>query len=271
MLKSIWNSLSNYGKPWIRGLAVILLLSTLSACKSKKIIADNAVGEKKTSIANSKALADIQAHQLSFKTFSAKAKSALSLNKDYYDASLNIRIKNNQAIWISITTVLNIEAARVLITPDRFKMMNRLNGTFVDQPFSFIHRFSSPEITFADLQALILGNLISQAYRYTQTAEQNTVGYALDGQSPTLNFHVQTNQDYKPTNYVLKLTEGRQRIRADYTEFTAFQNQQLAKNVLINTISQKLTMDMQIKYSQIVLNEAIETPFSIPTKYKEIN
>lgn len=246
----------------------LLILIGLSSCKSKRLIVEKPLPGK--TIASNIVLKGIQEHELSFNTFSARGKSSLVLNKDSYDATLNIKIRNAQSIWISVTTILGIEAARVLITPERFKVMNRLNGTFMDQPFRFIHQFASDEITFENLQSIIVGNIFNQALDYSDGAEKNNIGYLLNGIINNLNFEIQTNEDFKTVSNRLQAITGGQYITTFYSDFDTINKQPIAKTVHLNATSATVKLEMQLKYSRITLNEALEMPFNVPSKYKEI-
>ncbi|WP_222852238.1 DUF4292 domain-containing protein [Olivibacter sp. SDN3] len=244
------------------------LLLALSSCKSKRLVVEKPLPGK--TIASNRVLNGIQEHELNFNTFNARGKSSLMLNRDSYDATLNIKIKNAQRIWISVTTIFGIEAARVLITPERLKVMNRLNGTFIDQPFRYIHQFASDEITFDNLQSIIVGNMFNQALNYSDNAEKNNIGYLLNGIINNLNFEIQTNEDFKTVSHTLRGLAGNQYITTNYSDFTTVNKQLVARTMHLNAASTTVNLEMQLKYNRITLNEVLEMPFSIPAKYKEI-
>jgi len=251
--------------------AMIMVLLLTASCKSKKAVISNPLPEKTVSMNHLALLKDVQGKQLMFKTFSARAKSSVSLNKDFYDATLNIKIKQAEAIWISVTTVFGIEAARVFITPSRFKMMNRLNGTYLDRPFSFLNQFGSEEITFENLQAMMVGNMIAQAFDYTEEAEKNGNGYLLKGLHNNLDFAVQTDEGFKITHCDLHTFNGERKVQTNYSDFSAINNQSVPRDIRLTANSSNLKLDLQLKYNRISLNEALEMPFTIPSKYKELH
>ncbi|MEH6304531.1 DUF4292 domain-containing protein [Olivibacter sp. CPCC 100613] len=257
----------------IRTLSILMVLSTcllVSACKSKKMVVEATKEEKRSSLSNRVLLNGILDNQLSFKTFSAKAKSAVAINKDNYDATLNIKIKNKEAIWISITTVFGIEAARVLITPARFKMMNRINGTYIDEPFSFLHQFASEEIGYDNLQAMMVGNIIEQALTYSNEAEKNNLGYSLSGFKNDLNFLVQTDDNFRITSSTLSTDNAERQVSTNYTDFALISKHPVPKDIRLTASSSAVKLELQLKYNRIALNEALEMPFTIPSKYKPL-
>lgn len=99
---------------------------------------------------------------ISFNTFSAKVKVDY---EDMYgkqpEANAFVRMKKGEYIWISITaTFLNVEAARVWITPDSIVVINKLEKTIQSRSLSFINDYVSLPFTFNDLQNLIAGKAI---------------------------------------------------------------------------------------------------------------
>lgn len=259
---------------YLRKLAVLMALATclsISACKSKKVVVDAAKEEKRTVLSDRMLLRGIQENQLNFTTFSAKAKSAVAINKDNYDATLNIKIKHEEAIWISITTVFGIEAARVLITPTRFKMMNRINGTYIDEPFAFLHQFASEEITYDNLQAMMVGNIINQALEYTNEAEKNGIGYALRGFKNDLSFLVQTDDAFRVTDCNLNAFNGDRQVNTTYSDFALISAHPVPKDIHLTANSSAVKLELQLKYNRIALNESLEMPFTIPSKYRPLN
>lgn len=100
--------------------------------------------------------------QVDFETFSAKAKVEYrdSAGKQP-DATAHIRMKKDAYIWISITaTFLNVEAARIWITPDSIVVVNKLYKYVMERPLNFVEqRFGLP-MDFADIQKLVLGKIV---------------------------------------------------------------------------------------------------------------
>jgi hypothetical protein len=77
-------------------------------------------------------------------------------NPESFD--VNIRMRKDSAIWISVTPLLGIEAVRVLITPDSMKIMNRLKKTYMLRDLSFLDDILKAHINFEIMQAVLIGN-----------------------------------------------------------------------------------------------------------------
>ncbi len=92
-----------------------------------------------------------------FTTFYGKAKADFSSNQASGNATVYIHMQKDSAIWISVTGPLNIEGARVLITPDSIKIINKLDGTAQLSSIKHLQQITRLPFDFNDFQNVILG------------------------------------------------------------------------------------------------------------------
>ncbi|HTK20297.1 MAG TPA: DUF4292 domain-containing protein, partial [Mucilaginibacter sp.] len=98
---------------------------TVFGCKAKK---QAVIASKPVTTVPDKSLSKLDAirsSQLSYNTFSGKAKTKLDINGSSNDVTLNIRIQKGKKIWVSVTAIAGIEVARALITPDSLLVINK--------------------------------------------------------------------------------------------------------------------------------------------------
>src|ERR1700761_5983842 len=97
-------------------LIVVCCLLVMFSCHARKKLVNSSTASGASTSSKASSIEDklsaIRAQQVNFNTFSAKAKTTLAIGGDSHDVTLNIRINNNKEIWISVTAVLGIEAAR---------------------------------------------------------------------------------------------------------------------------------------------------------------
>ena len=74
---------------------------------------------------------------------------------------VTLRAKKDSVIWISISPALGIEAARVLITSDSVKFMNKLNKTYFKGDYAYISKLFNTELDFDMLESLLIGNSVN--------------------------------------------------------------------------------------------------------------
>ena len=138
---------------------VLLCLAVLCfACRAKKEAAPVVSTVPAEVSSKTESIRAITENAFGFKTLSAKAKIDFKLNNSSNGANLNLRIRNDEVIWMSITAIAGIEVARVMVTPDSIKVYNRLQGEYLAKPFSFISQYSNRKVDFKTLRNLIIGN-----------------------------------------------------------------------------------------------------------------
>ncbi|HEY2726753.1 MAG TPA: DUF4292 domain-containing protein, partial [Parafilimonas sp.] len=105
-------------------------------------------------------LADVIHAPLNFTTFYGRAKANFNSPQASGNATVYIKMKKDSAIWISITGPLNIEGARILVTPDSVKIINKLEGTVQLSSIAHLQQITKLPLAFSDFQNIILGKPI---------------------------------------------------------------------------------------------------------------
>ncbi len=107
----------------------------------------------------SRVLDGVRSHIISFRSFSAR------LKVDYTDGSGNqtaitafVHLQKDSAIWISITPLLGIELARVLITPDSLSIMNKIDKTIMTRGTGLVRKLLNIPADFNTMQDILIGN-----------------------------------------------------------------------------------------------------------------
>ncbi|MCS6967900.1 MAG: DUF4292 domain-containing protein [Cytophagales bacterium] len=75
------------------------------------------------------------------------------------NTNADIRIKKDSAIWVSLRPGLGIEAARVFITPDSVRILDKLNNDFLGFTFDSLSKRLNIPVDFQLVQHTLLGNL----------------------------------------------------------------------------------------------------------------
>ncbi|WP_126973028.1 DUF4292 domain-containing protein [Gynurincola endophyticus] len=149
-----------------------LLLLTMASCSSSRKVKKVTQPDQQIDYTGQTASGDtlkyitefreqVALNEASFRTFSAKAK-VLFTDKEDKTTEVNaiIRIKKDSVIWVSINALLGIEAARVLITPDSVKLINKLDKKIVEHSVTYLQELVNLPLDFHSLQDLLLGNAL---------------------------------------------------------------------------------------------------------------
>jgi len=258
---------------WINKKIILglILALFLSACASKKIASTNDMNEREVSKREKKNLLEgIFDNTLIFETFSTKAKTRLSLDNKSFNATLNIRIKHNEVIWISANAFLGIEAARIMITPDRIQIINRLQSTYIDKPFDYIYNFTSKELSFSELENLFVGNSLNFYNNPSNTIFSQGSDYKILGNLEDLVYEMSMGADYNLKKTSLSENNKDQTLQFSYQNHSQVDEKTVPNEVNINLKAAKMNLEAEMKFEDISLNQDLSFPFSVPDRYKKI-
>jgi hypothetical protein len=263
MSRSIWNRLL-----WITAVC-----GTLLACKTKKALVVVPQADK-TTIANSRKsenLALLKKNDLSFNTLSLKGKANLDINGNSNNVSMNIRMKKDEMIWVSVTAIAGIEVARVLITPDSIKVRNSLQSVYLKKPFNYVHGYTSKQVTFKLLQSVFSGNTIDDFMVEQSELEQQNGVWELKGQQQDLAYKVLFNTLLKVGENNLNDVKSGKALKVVYGDYQKVADQLLPSSIQISSMAGLKKIDIKLDFSKIERNLPLDFPFSVPKKYEVIN
>jgi hypothetical protein len=245
---------------------VLVALLLITACGSKKIVSNTAgvTVEKKAKLN----LSDIKKKGFDFETLAAKAKAGVAINGKSQDLNLNIRIKKGQIIWLSVTAFAGVEVARLYVTPDSVKLINRINSEYAQKPFEFIHRYTSAAISYQELEALFIGNALpfSLVNGSSKITEENKLFY-LTGSYENLNFKHQFNEVLQLLKLELKDTLAEQKLEASYQDYRPLSGKDFPYQVQLSSSVENQKVSLNLNYQSIQLQVQQDYPFNIPKRF----
>ena len=198
-----------------------------------------------------------------------------------------LKMKNDSAIWVSLSLKLGIEVARVMITEDSVKLINRTNKTyFVESVDKFQERLPS-EVTMQFLQDILVGNdiLLSKNDKFKVTIDDNN--YKLESDKNTFwitpkTFKVKSCQlsavSYQQSAMAPEPVEGSTRhfdklsdrtIKIKYDNFQEINGNLLPTKIILNA-NEDFDIKLEIDYSEVKVGERLEFPFNISKKFNKI-
>ncbi len=267
-----------------RILAIFCLIFFLGACKThRKVVETPSASTKLKGEEVIQAFDSVIAHQFQFKYLTAKA------SVDYTDRTgdtrsfdINLRLKRDSAVWISITPLLGIEAARIMVTTDSVWMLDRVHKTVSRRNISYFEELLRTNVSFDMLQSVIVGNYFQylkneklksiyedEPYYILSSLNKRQVRRAAEEKDPNKpvvqDFWIDGNFRIAKS----KITDDKQNrfVEATYKDFVDV-NGTLFPNNLVLTISGITPTIMKINYSKVVQVDSLQMPFSIPEKYE---
>ncbi len=275
-------------KPVILFPALLLLFFFNSSCRTTK------KAEKPIVIRENKKLVERTADELlslinqnSFNADWMAAKAEVESNVDGKKNSFDItlRMRKDSVIWVSISPLLGLEAARVMITRDSVKFMSRLNKEYQVSDYNFLNNWLRMNIDFDIIQGILTGNIFAykknkfssvyeneDRYYILSTLSRRKLKRAMEEKDP--NKPVVQDMWVSDENFrIIKLSIEDDRIKkslvTEYSNFKATPAGEFPYESKTNISAEKKS-DFSISFKKVIVNEPQQFPFNIPGSYKNI-
>lgn len=257
---------------WNRFMWLMAVVGLFASCKTRQKINTPDKVESNVASANAASIRSFEMNNLDFHTFSGRAKTKIQMNKQERDVTLNIRIDRDKAIWISVTAILGVEAARVLITPDSVKIINRLHGEYISKPFSYVYNYVNPGVTFTTLQDLLLANVSSSLLRTDNVQVASAQDeFIVIGIKDQLSFQYRINKENRPFNFILQEVGGTSNLEAYYGNYATTGGYNFPQNIALDIVGENMSINAKLDFSRVNFNAPVELPFTVSERYKVIN
>ncbi|MGI4021739.1 MAG: DUF4292 domain-containing protein [Janthinobacterium lividum] len=262
---------------WNKVLIAGIILS-MFGCKAKKHlvevnrpVADSALIKTDSSTNNNKneKLAAIKTRQINFNTFSGKARTHLEINGKGYDVTMNIRVQKGKQIWVSITAIAGIEVARVRITPDSIKIINKLQSAYLKKPFNYVYQYGGRQINYQTVEAIVVGNAVPEFINTDATIAASGGNTIISGILNELAYQTTFGADLKVSSLKLANTKANQKLDVNNGEFIQADNRILPSAISINSYQNGLKADLH--YIKAEFDGQLDTPFNEPKGYTLVN
>jgi len=229
---------------------------------------------------------NLKLNELKYTYFSARFSASFYQQKHETSFSGQIRIYKDSLIWISISPVLGIEMARLLISNDSVKYMNRIDNNYFVSDFNYINTLINSTLDFDMLQAFLTGNDFSfyenssfkagadnQDYRLTTTNRRKLKKYVRNSQD--INIPVQNiwlnPETFKISRVMIReLIQGGRKLEGKY-QYESLGNQLVPAVLQFNLETAENKNTINVQYTRINITDSLTFPFRIPEKYTKVN
>ena len=144
-------------RPLILLLAVLIALPLLSGCSSRR----NTTATKPSHRGDKFLTKRLAANQIEYDWLSAKVATKLEIAGKTHRFKSTVRVRHDSCIWISMSPALGVEAARVVITPDSLKFLNRLDKTYYIATMEELSKKLNMSVSFELLEDFVAGNAVA--------------------------------------------------------------------------------------------------------------
>ena len=270
-------------KIFISAFLLLMMISGFWSCQSKRYLIKAPIKEEGAEYLFGK----LQDNEFKFQTFSAKFNIEYAIKHKQFEFKGQVNIVKDSAIWVIFNQDLGIEIARMLITQDSVKFLDRINKKYFEGDYNFVNNFLKTNVDFGVLQSIILGNdfeyyenagfkatIDSKQYKLTTTGRQKLkkhVRNESDAERIFLQSIWLNPENFKISQIKIKeLTKDSKKLTAGYSDFKDIQGQLFPFKIAYQ-LDANHPVKVNVEYSKISLNEAVNFPFKIPPKYTSVN
>lgn len=266
-------------------LAILILGSILfiQSCKTKRAIIRKPLKEEGEVFLLNK----MDGSELRFDFFNARiAISLISDKKSKSDFRGQIRIQKDSMIWLSLSPALGIEVARLMISKDSIWFINRIDKTYFKGDYDFINSFFQTTIDFDILQALLMGNDMTDYEDDNFRASIDAMEYRLSAANRVKKKRQLRHQDDRPNILIqniwlnpdnFKITkvnlkevgQENKQLEIRYSQFTSIQNQLVPADLDMQLQADK-KLRINLRFSGIEIDQPLSFPFKVPSKYSKM-
>lgn len=264
---------------------MLLSIISLSACHKNRtsktaglIVKDSTVvavdSSRRDSVAVAETVEPVKVNEVSFEYLTAKSKFSFDSKKQNFDnTNVNIRMKKDSLIWISVTGV-GFEVARGLITRDSIVFMDKFHKNYFVFTYEQLSKRFNFELNFSLLQSIIIGNLpFPPGVGDTFTKEDNF--YVLNQNAGRIGVNNYIASDNLKLSSLKAIETGKENtFTLQYADFRTISDALFPFTSLV-TLNVKLPQDQQnsetkitLKHSKVdLVSQSPGFPFSVPSGY----
>ncbi len=230
----------------------------------------------------------LKENEFKFETISAKAAvSLIDSSGKKTSFKTHLRIRKDSAIWMSITA-LKLEAARVLITQDSVKLINRIKKEYFVGDFEYINTMFGADMDYQMLEALLIGNSLDfnidervhsrvdrkKELYYLSTEKKRKVKKELQKDKEKIKKDAQVlwldPVTFKIKELLLSSPETNRSLSGSYYDYKELETQLIPDKMRFSFKSQA-SSEIEVNYSKFSSGKSLSFPFKISSKYVQIN
>ena len=237
----------------------ILIICTLSACVGPKDLINS------SSKSVSHILKNAQKKGAEVDWFTAQIKGQAQLNDKTYPISAQLRMRQDSVIWISVSAVLGLEAARIHLTPDSVKLINRLNSTYFIGDVKELTKRYNLHLSFYEIQNVMLGkySFYNPNLFKLLPSEQD---YLLFADTDTAIYTLRLNSEFLPLE-INSVQQDSLSFKLSYSSFVVVHEEWLPQNIDLQVLTPNSDLNFTYSYSKMLVNRPKKIKFSIPSSY----
>ncbi len=226
-------------------------------------------GGRTSKLAPEEVLQRVHEAEFQYQTLTAKLKIDYTSAEKHQAFKGNLRVIRDSAVWMSIAPAFGVELARVLITPDSIRFLDRINKKYAVEPIENAERIYRAPIDFTLLESLISGNLAYGEMEITGM-EIDTAFYYLELESDLFLIQLKVSGG----TFLIDALNVRQKnperlLAVDYLDYSPVDSQYFSMQRKIR-LEAESNVQMDLEFSNVRVNQIVNIVFVVPQKYERI-
>lgn len=254
------------------------LFLVVTSCSSEKKVAKSSLN----SYTVNHIVREIEENHFDFDNLEAKLSIRLK-GDNKLGLKGQIRIQNDSAIWMSLSLKVGIEVARVMITEDSIKYINRNSRIYLAESLDYFDDKLPFKPSLQMIQDILLGNdtQIKEGDKYRLSTEDDKYKLEITKKEKKqikkiAEPHMLVKdvwivpQTFKISKYnIREYDNDKRKVQLQYDNFVDI-NGKLMPSKIIFSMSSEYDMELEIDYSNINEADKLEFPFNISSKLDKI-
>lgn len=214
-------------------------------------------------------LQEVQRNQIQYRTIQAKAKIEYETPGGKTSFKGDLRMLKDSVIWMSIKPALGLEVARILITPDTIKILDRLHKQYLIQPYSYLEQMYQAPLEFAILQSLVTGGLL---YPHHSELDVDIVDnqYLLVYESDSLRNTMHINPvNFTVSNLLIEDPIYQRTVRIDFADYASVDNQLFSHQRRVKATAEEF-YGLELDFGRVAFDRDLTYTFVVSDSYERI-
>ena len=243
-------------------LWIIALTLFLFACGSNKGVVTSSLEHR----SSKSIIKKVNQNYLDYNWFSAKISGKIEIDGEDTPVSANLIIRKDSLIWLSVSAILGIEVARIQITPDSLKLMNRINKTYWVGDFEDLENSYGIPVNYKQLEQVLVGQISLENHKMRSIVSENKYLLFNRNNKETPQSKVWIDNRFLIHTFLLE-DELEQSLTIRYLEYEKHAQRwvPLKLNLLLANIDQQT--EANFTYSKVNINTPKKVNFNIPDSY----
>jgi hypothetical protein len=213
---------------------------------------------------------DVNPAEIDFKYLNLKSKVNFSSGGEEQSFPVNIHIKKDSIIWLSI--VVGLEGARGIITKDSVIFLDRLRRTYYKYDFVSLSKQFNFNINYDLVQSILIGNMPLKKREFDEVLKQEG-GFLVkqkEGFVSVENFIAEPSLKLQKVN--ASDSTGGSKMEINYANFLSISEllipQEIKANIYAPKNGQNIQTTINLQHNKIeILDQSPGFLFSIPKSY----